>query len=240
MSVYSFTTLSIEPLSSEPLSQQVFRVRLKPLENLFAFKGGQYLFLQMSDNLKIPLSIASPPEQKQFIELHIGVSLENSLAEQMLDFFAQKKPLQIEAPFGDCFLKDSKNHIVVIAGGTGFAPMKSLIESAFKQNIGRPLSLYLGARTQADLYQTALIESWETGAVAFRYVPVINQQETDWQGATGFPHQVALADLPSVKNCDFYIGGSEAMVMNVYHDLLAAGVNKENIFSDMLDIKRKN
>ncbi|WP_444996133.1 FAD-binding oxidoreductase [Aliikangiella sp. IMCC44359] len=228
-------------LAIEQLNEQIYCVRIQlQTGEKFLFKGGQYLFLLMSDNRQIPLSIASAPEETNFIELHIRVTQENSLASEMLALFESGQTFQIMGPSGNCYLKEDNNeNIVIIAGGTGFSPMKSLLESAFKRNSACQLSLYLGAQSSADLYLSSLVQSWTSSKNNFTYVPVIASSEDGWLGQTGLPHEVAIADLgDKVKQCEFYIGGSEAMVINVYNALQAVGVLKNKIHSDMLDIKR--
>jgi len=233
--------LNCETLEVNSLTNQIYQIRLQAVNGeLFDFKGGQYLYLLMPDGKRIPLSIASAPEQKSFIELHIRLIPGHELAASMLNLFKTAKKLHIDGPYGQCVLRESENNIVIIAGGTGFSPMKSLLESALAKPIKRKISLYLGAQTEAELYQTPLIESWDTTNTDFNYVPVVSEAGGNWQGRIGFPHQIALNDIENaISGYDFYISGSETMVMNVYQCLLKAGANKHNIFSDILDIKRE-
>jgi CDP-4-dehydro-6-deoxyglucose reductase len=233
--------LNCKTLEIKKLTEQIHRVRLEAIEGkLFDFKGGQYLYLLMPDGKRIPLSIASAPEQKAYVELHLRLIPGHDLAANMLQLFETASKIHIAGPYGQCFLKKSKNDVVVIAGGTGFSPVKSLIESAFAQKTNRQFSLYLGAQKSSELYQTALVNDWQFDDKLFKYVPVIAEDEDDWQGATGYPHQVALADMgDNIKQNDFYISGSEMMVMNVYQALVEAGANKAHIYSDILDIKRE-
>ena len=233
--------LNCKTLEIKKLTEQIHRVRLQAVEGeLFDFKGGQYLYLLMADGKRIPLSIASAPEQKAYVELHIRLIPGHELAADMLQLFKTASKIHIEGPYGQCFLKESENDVVVIAGGTGFSPIKSLIESAFKQNTKRRFTLYLGAQKSNELYQTALVNDWQFDKERFNYVPVIADKEEHWEGATGYPHQVALVDMgANIKQNDFYISGSEMMVMNVYQSLLDAGANKDSIYSDILDIKRE-
>ncbi|TQV89236.1 NAD(P)H-flavin reductase [Aliikangiella coralliicola] len=223
------------------LTDQIYRIRIQPEKgNLFEFKGGQYLYLLMPDGKRIPLSIASAPEQKAFIELHIRLIPGHDLAADMLNLFKTATRLHIEGPYGECFLKQGDKDLVIIAGGTGFSPMKSLLESALAQGTSRKLSLYLGAQASSDLYQSEIINEWNHGQCQFTYIPVVSETDKNWTGETGFPHEVALAQLGEKSSeCEFYVSGSEAMVMNVYQSLVKAGVPKDQIHSDILDIKRE-
>jgi CDP-4-dehydro-6-deoxyglucose reductase, E3 len=233
--------LNCKTLEIKNLTQQIHRVRLQAIEGeLFSFKGGQYLYLLMPDGKRIPLSIASAPEQKEYIELHIRLIPGHELAANMLQLFKTANKIHIEGPYGQCFLRKSDNDVVVIAGGTGFSPVKSMIESAFAQNTKRHFSLYLGAQNSNELYQTELVNNWGFGKNQFNYLPVIAEKEEHWSGAIGFPHEIALLDsAENINKTDFYISGSEVMVMNVYRSLVEAGASKDNIYSDILDIKRE-
>lgn len=232
--------LNCVTLDIKKLTEQIFRVRLKPLDDKpFEFEGGQYLYLLMPDGKRIPLSIASAPEEKQFIELHLRLIPGHELAAEMMSLFRNAKKVHIDGPYGKCVLKDRNNKVAIIAGGTGFSPMKSLLESAFNKNFSQEISLYLGAQSPVDLYQSELVNRWNTGSCQFRYIPVVNEPDENWSGATGFPHQVLLDDLGGkTEATDYYLSGSAAMVMNVYEELKKTGVNSDNIFSDILDIKR--
>ncbi len=233
-------TTKFKTLEVKPLTDQIHRVRLSPLEgDVFEFKGGQYLFLHLPDGKKIPLSIASAPEQKDYIELHIRSMHAESLAAEMLSLFQTADVLEIDAPHGNCILRDGKNPVIIIAGGTGFSPMKSLLESAFVGAEGREFALYLGAQTKEEIYQSPIIEGWQTNQVTFKYTPVVFEVDDSWKGATGYPHEAAIADYQDkLSNCDVFISGSEPMVMNVYKALTEKGVPPNQIYSDILDIKR--
>jgi len=233
--------LTLKKHSITPLSDQIFQVRLQPESgSIFDFKGGQYLYLLMPDGKKIPLSIASPPQEKRFIEIHIRLIPGHPLAQAMLDLFDTADHVHVEGPCGQCYLLDGNRSVVIIAGGTGFSPMKSLLESAIAKKDEREFYLFVGAQTSAEIYQTDIINSWPLDNFNLNYQPVVNQPDNSWQGKVGFPHEVALEVLgEKASQCDFFISGSEAMVVNVYQSLLAKGISKQAIYSDILDIKRE-
>jgi len=224
-----------------PLNEQIHRIRFMPEDKaLFEFKGGQYIILHMPDGKRIPLSIASAPEETNFIELHIRVVEGHPLAQDMLELFKTADSFQLEGAFGGCSLNDSTRDLVIIAGGTGFSPMKSMIESAFSSQSNRNIELYLGAQVINDLYQHDMINDWQTNNSHFKYVPVISGGDKNWNGATGFPHEAAMErDEKELVEKDFYISGSEVMVVAVYNSLKDKGVDKSQIHSDILNIKRE-
>ena len=226
----------------DPLSDCIYRIRLKPDDGAFYhFVAGQYLMLKMPSGDLIPLSIASPPEQQAFIELHLRLMPAPSLSAEMLELFRSESKVTIEGPFGGCFLRHPDKDNVFIAGGTGYSPMKSMLESAFHAGIKGRIHLFLGAQQVCDLYHHQYLLQWQQKQPNFYYTPVIAEQTQDWQGDRGFPHLVAIDKyLDELQSKDFYIAGSEAMVMAVYKELLDKGVDENQIFSDILDIKREN
>lgn len=237
MTVYNCKTKEVIQLND-----QIYRIRVVPDDlALLDFKGGQYIILHMPDGKRVPLSVASAPEEKEFLELHIRLVKQYSLADDMIKLFQQSSQVEIEGAFGSCFLSDSSRDMVIIAGGTGFSPMKSMIESAFAQNCQNSIELFLGAQVMSDLYQHELIKGWQGKHNSFSYIPVISGDDEIWQGATGFPHEVAIRQCGErLREKDFYISGSEAMVMAVYRALTEKGVDASQIHSDILNIKRAN
>jgi len=236
MKIYSCKTKDVAQLND-----QIYRIRIIPDDiQLLDFKGGQYILLHMPNGDPVPLSIASSPGQKKYLELHIRLMHTPSLAEDMINLFKRSESVNVEGAFGDCYLKEGDKDIVIIAGGTGFSPMKSLIESAFSKSEQRQIDLFLGAQNISGLYQEELINQWKIKHKNFNYVPVISDENSGWDGATGFPHEAAITQFQNeINEREIFIGGSEVMVMAVYRALLDEGVSKEQIHSDILDIKRE-
>ncbi len=223
------------------LNEQIHRIRIVPNdERLFDFKGGQYIVLHMPDGKRVPLSIASAPEERGFIELHVRLVEGHPLATDMIELFKTADEFKLEGAYGGCYLNDSDRNLVIIAGGTGFSPMKSMIESAFAQQTNRKIELYLGAQVTSDLYQDELIKSWEQQYENFSYTPVISGEDENWHGARGFPHEPAMdCDEHELHAKDYYISGSGPMVAAIYKALVSKGVDKSQIHSDMLNIMRE-
>jgi len=228
--------------SIDSLSDCIYRIRLvADGADQFEFVAGQYLMLLMPSGDLIPLSIASPPQQAEFIELHLRLMPAPSLSADMLQLFKTAAKVTIQGPFGGCFLRHPEKDNVFIAGGTGYSPMKSMLESAFTHGMTGKIHLFLGAQQVCDLYHHQYLLDWQQKQPNFSYTPVIAEHTEDWQGDRGFPHWIAIEQyLEEIQSKDFYIAGSEAMVMAVYQELLDKGVNKSQIYSDILDIKREN
>ncbi|MCO7226540.1 FAD-binding oxidoreductase [Pleionea sp. CnH1-48] len=222
------------------LGQDVYRVKLTSdaLATL-DYQGGQYLTLQVEGGRWIPFSIGNAPEEISHLELHIRLIPGHDLAEHILDQLKTTKKAHVQVPMGQCVLRQSPRESVFIVGGTGFSPVKAMIESAFAQKDERAMHLFWGAQSEGDFYLKTLAEQWQQSYEHFHFTPVISGDDKSWQGATGLVHKAALAQLSNYTQYDFYVSGSEAMVMAVYQDLLDVGVPKEQIYSDMLDIKRE-
>jgi len=123
--------------------------------------------------------------------------------------------LRFEGPQGTFFLRDdSKKPMVLLASGTGFAPIKAIVEQALHDKSERPMTLYWGGRRPKDLYMHALCEEWAREIPHFNYVPVISHATDDdqWQGRTGFVHKAVMEDLPDLSNYQVYACGAPLMV----------------------------
>jgi NAD(P)H-flavin reductase len=121
-----------------------------------------------------------------------------------------------------------------VAGATGFAPVKSILEDAFRRGVQRPMVLYWGVRTQADLYLQDLVEGWAREHANFRYVPVLSDAPDDatWAGRRGLVHEALLADHPDLSGHEVYACGSVRLVHAAVPDFLAHGLGEQFCFSD--------
>ncbi|TMH72161.1 MAG: CDP-6-deoxy-delta-3,4-glucoseen reductase, partial [Betaproteobacteria bacterium] len=141
--------------------------------------------------------------------------------------------LRFEGPFGTFFLRDeSDKPIVLVASGTGFAPIKALIEAAFKKGVARPMRLYWGARRPKDLYLNGLAERWAAEHPGFEYVPVISDAlpEDEWGGRTGFVHRAVMEDLSDLSGHQVYACGVPIMVDSARRDFIQKCRLPENEF----------
>ena len=211
-----------------------------PAAERFQFLAGQYLEFLLKDGQRRAYSIANAPEQEGPLELHIR-HLPGGL---FTDFvFGVKDPalkekdiLRFEGPLGSFFLReDSKKPIIFVAAGTGFAPIKSIIEQMQLKKIARPVYLYWGGRRPGDLYLPELCASWEKEIANFKYIPVISdaQPEDQWQGRTGFVHQAVMQDHPDMKDFQVYACGAPIMVNSARADFSSqCHLPEEEFFAD--------
>ena len=185
------------------------------------FKAGQYLDVILEDGARRSFSMANAPAQSDVAVLHVRVVPGGRFSESVLPGLAAGGKLRVELPSGDFWLRDSAKPAIFVASGTGFAPVKSILEDAFKRGEPREMALYWGARREKDLYLADLPAKWANLHPGFRFVPVLSEPEAGWQGRTGFVHRAALEDYPTLAGCQSYACGVTAMIEAARHDFLA-------------------
>ncbi|AOR63437.1 NAD(P)H-flavin reductase [Pectobacterium wasabiae] len=201
------TTLSCKVTSVEAITDTVYRVRLLP-EAPFSFRAGQYLMVVMGDRDKRPFSLASTPMDKGFIELHIGASELNLYAMAVMERIHKEKNLTVDIPHGEAWLREeSTRPLVLIAGGTGFSYVRSILLTALAQQPDRNISIYWGGRESQHLYDLTELEGFVAKHPNLRVVPVVEQPEEGWTGRTGTVLSAVLQDYGSLAEQDIYIAG---------------------------------
>lgn len=207
----------------ERIAPDVMRIRLRlPASERLLFLPGQYIDILLKDGTRRSLSLANPPHDDGLLELHLrdyGGSFSTHVFTQM----KEKDILRFEGPLGTFYLhEDSDKPVVLLAGGTGFAPIKAIIEHAIHHNITRPLLLYRGARRSADLYLNELPETWQREH-GVKYIPVLSDTMPDdhWTGRTGLVHEAVMADLPDLSGHEVYACGAPAMIDAARQDFQA-------------------
>ncbi len=212
--------LPVRVISMERAAPDVTVLKLQmPATETFRFYAGQYVEVILKDGRRRSYSMAVPPHAGSPLELHIrhmpgGVFTDHVFgagATQM----KEREILRLEGPLGSFFLReDSDRPIVLLASGTGFAPVKAIVEHMQHAGIQRKVRLYWGGRRPQDLYMDALAREWARTLPDFDYVPVISaaQPEDDWQGRNGFVHEAVMQDLPDMSGWQVYACGTPLMV----------------------------
>jgi CDP-4-dehydro-6-deoxyglucose reductase len=222
----------------ERLSADVMRLFLKlPDSERLQFLAGQYLDILLSDGRRRSFSIANAPHDDQFIELHIRHIDGGHFTGHVFNAMKEKDILRIEGPFGTFYLHEaSPRPIICVAGGTGFAPIKGMIEHAIQAELKQPIHFYWGVRSQRDLYLNALPTAWQVHG-NIHYIPVLSAPlpEEQWQGRTGFVHQAVLDDFSDLSGYELYASGPPAMVDAVRHGAALHGLPKEQFHFDSFE-----
>lgn len=220
------------------LSHDVMALFLKlPSTESLQFKAGQYLEFLLKDGKRRAFSIANAPHIDNEIELHLRLIPGGQFTEYVFNEMPEKAILRIEAPFGSFFLReDSTKPMIMVAGGTGFAPIKGIIEHMLHHNIQREITLYWGARAKEDLYQPELPQAWAVQYPHIKFIPVLSDALPDdgWQGRTGLVHQAVLDDYSDTGLADYevYCCGAPAMVEVAHASFLQAGLPEDAFLSD--------
>ncbi|MDQ9169910.1 CDP-6-deoxy-delta-3,4-glucoseen reductase [Oxalobacteraceae bacterium R-40] len=186
-----------------------------PANERLQYQAGQYIEFLLKDGKRRSYSMANAPHTDEHITLHIRHMPGGVFTDHVFNTMKVRDILRFEGPLGTFFLReDSDKPIVLLASGTGFAPIKAIVEHAAHQNIGRPMTLYWGGRRPQDLYMHGLCEEWARTLPHFRYVPVVSNAlpEDNWTGRTGFVHQAVMQDLPDLSGYQVYACGAPVMV----------------------------
>jgi CDP-4-dehydro-6-deoxyglucose reductase/3-phenylpropionate/trans-cinnamate dioxygenase ferredoxin reductase subunit len=198
------------------------------------FLAGQYLRVKLADGDTRNFSMASPPHESDGVQLHVRRVPGGRFSEAALAALRKGDTLDVELPFGDFHLRpDSEKPMVCLATGTGFAPLKSMVEDLIKRGNQRPLHLYWGGRRRRDLYLADLPERWSARADWFRFVPVLSEPDPDWSGVTGLVHHAVLRDFADLSGRQVYACGNPGMVRQARRDFVAtAGLLESDFFAD--------
>ncbi|MGR3375964.1 CDP-6-deoxy-delta-3,4-glucoseen reductase [Salipiger abyssi] len=192
----------------------VMHLRL-PQNAEFRHISGQYVDILLKDGRRRSYSIANKPSVHGVIdiELHLRHSPGGAFTDHAFSNMKPREIMKFEGPLGTMFLReDSDKPIVFLASGTGFAPIKAIIEYALSEGIDRPMTLYWGGRNAQDIYMHELAETWAKEHANFDFVPVVSEPGADWTGRTGFVHQAVLEDIPDMSGHQVYACGNPNMV----------------------------
>lgn len=216
------------------LANDVMQMKLKlPVNERLAFRAGQYIEFMLKGGQRRAFSIANPPHDDTFLELHLRKIEGGQFTGHVFDTMQVKEILRFEGPLGTFHLREeSTKPVILLAGGTGFAPIKSIIEHALHNQIQRPFHLYWGARTHSGLYQHTLAQQWAARHPNVRYTPVISDDDAGWQGRRGLVHQAVLEDHSDLSGFQVYACGAPAMIDAARADFTAAGLPTEEFFAD--------
>ena len=225
-------------LQLERLSADVMRLTLQlPASEAFNYHAGQYIEFLLPGGLKRSYSMASAAQGKAggTIELHLRHMPGGLFTDQVFGSMKEKDILRIEGPYGSFYLReDSDKPMVLLASGTGFAPIKAIIEQMQKIDCQRAATLYWGGRRPQDLYLDAWVKARLTEMPNLRYVPVVSDAlpEDAWSGRTGFVHRAVLQDLPDLCAHQVYACGAPIVVDSARTDYLQHGLPEEEFFAD--------
>ena len=222
--------------SMERLAPDVMKVMLRVEDGgKLKWRAGQYINVLIENGQKRSFSFATAPSSSQAIELHIRLIPGGLFTTRVFESMKPGDFLHFEGPLGSFHLREEgAKPILFVAGSTGFAPVKSMLEHAFATGLKRPMVLYWGVRRREDLYAAELCERWQREHASFTFVPVLSEPQagSGWTGRTGLVHQAILADHPDLTSHQIYACGSVQMVEAVAPAFVAHGLSPDDCFSD--------
>jgi CDP-4-dehydro-6-deoxyglucose reductase, E3 len=232
-------TMPCRVIRIERLAPDVIRTFLKvPPTQRLQFLAGQYVNILLKGHNPRAFSIANAPHADEFIELHIRFVAGGYFTDQVFHQLREKALLRLQGPLGTFFLReDMPRPAILIGGGTGFAPLKGMLEYAFEIGLRQPLHLFWGARARRDLYLDELPRSWARARENFRYTPVLSEPAPDdaWMGETGLVTETVVTRYPDLASYDIYASGPPVMVQAAHRLFLEHGLDESRFFSDAFE-----
>ncbi|MBV6418510.1 MAG: CDP-6-deoxy-L-threo-D-glycero-4-hexulose-3-dehydrase reductase [Steroidobacteraceae bacterium] len=219
----------------EFLAPDVLRLRLRlPAIESFEFQAGQYLDVLLDNGRRRSFSIASPPHDAARLELHVRRVPGGGFTEAL---FAQVGPgglLRIEGPIGQFVYTDAATPVIFVAGGTGYAPVKSMLRHALERGTARDIAFFWGARQAIDLYEAALVGEWAARHPRFTFTGVLSER-ADSRHERGFVHEAVLARHPDLSAFEVYAAGPPAMIEAIRASFPAHGLAPGRLHFDSFD-----
>lgn len=225
----------------EKLAGDVMALWLKlPSNERLQFLPGQYLDFLLKDGQRRSFSLANSPEEDALLELHVRHVPGGHFTDHVFGAMKPKDIMRISGPYGSFFLRESDKPAIFVAGGTGFAPIKSILAHAFHQRSTRRFVLYWGAKARADLYQPETLARWQAEQANFSFIPVLSEPLADdrWTGRSGYVHAAVLEDYADLSAHEVYACGAPPMVEAARREFTARGLPVDAFFSDAFDFQR--
>jgi CDP-4-dehydro-6-deoxyglucose reductase len=221
------------------LSHDVMGLFLRlPIAEEFTFEAGQYIDILLPGGRRRSFSIASPPHDARPLELHIRHVAGGEFSERLFHEDMRQGLLSIEGPLGAFTYRARTGRappMLLIGGGTGIAPLLSILRHLIENDIERDMRLFWGVRAERDLYAHAALQHLSRRAAGFTYVPVLSEAGPDWRGAAGWVHEAALKDVDDLEALDVYAAGPPAMIGAIQRVYDARGSAKTRLYFDSFD-----
>lgn len=234
-------TLPCRVVKMDRVAHDVMVLSLKlPQTERFKFLAGQYIDILLRNGQRRSFSLGNPPQQDDVLEIHVRQVPNGSFTKHVFTEMKEKDLLRFRGPLGIFFLRTDETPvrpIVLIAGGTGFAPIKAIVQDVIARGIDRPMHLYWGVRARRDLYMHDLALGFERALPHFRYTPVLSepQPQDAWRGRTGWVHAAVLADYPDLSGVDVYASGPPPMIEAIRASFLRHNLREDRLYYDSFE-----
>ena len=205
----------------------ILSLRLPPTARI-EYLAGQFIDLIINGQRR-SYSIANASGGN--IELHVRKVSNGVFSQIIFNELKLQQLLRIEGPQGTFFVRDNDRPLIFLAGGTGFAPVKAMVEELINKNDQRPIHIYWGM-PQGRLFYSDIVNKWSVEYPNIQYVPVVSEEDSSWHGQTGFVHQAVINDFPDLSNFSVYACGSLAMISAAHQEFVEYGLAEDQFFSD--------
>ena len=207
-----------------------------PANERLQYLAGQYIEFLLKEGKRRSYSMANAPHDDELLEIHVRHMPGGVFTDHVFEKMKARDILRFEGPHGTFFLReDNEKPMVLLASGTGFAPIKAILEHAFYKDITRPMTLYWGGRRPRDLYMDGLARRWAAEHDQFKYVPVVSDALTEdaWTGRTGFVHRAVLEDFPDLSGYQVYACGAPIVIESARREFsVHCGLPPEEFYAD--------
>ena len=234
-----------------PLSHDVMGLFLRlPIAEEFSFEPGQYVDVLLPGGRRRSFSIASPPHDARPLELHVRRVPGGEFTDRLFHDDMQSSLLDIEGPLGKFVYRPHAGDappMLLIGGGTGIAPLLSILKHVIESGIERDMRLFWGVRGERDLYARATLDALSRRAAlnrraassgraaSFSYAPVLSEPDASWRGLTGWVHEAAFVGLEDLESCEVYAAGPPAMIAALQREYSARGASSRRLYFDSFD-----
>lgn len=218
------------------LSHDVMLLKIKLAgDERLQYHAGQYVEFILEDGRRRAFSIANAPHADNLIELHVRHVAGGLFTDFLFDEMPDKYMLRVEGPLGSFYLREHTNRpIILMGGGTGFGPLKAIIEHMLHIGSKQSIHLFMGVRALRDLYMQQMVAGWIKQNPQIKFTPVLSEPvaSDNWQGETGFVHEAVLRSYENLSPFDIYMSGPPPMVNAAVTAFVAKGASRENMYSD--------
>jgi CDP-4-dehydro-6-deoxyglucose reductase len=221
---------------AERWSPDVLGIFLRlPAAETFLFEAGQYVDILLPGGRRRSFSIASPPHDSRLLELHVRRVAGGELTERLFAKEPRNTLLTLEGPFGHFTYRPAAASMLLVGGGTGLAPLKSILRHVVETGVRREVALYWGVRTESDLYAHAELEKIASSAVPLRHTAVLSNPGPSWQGRRGLVHEAVLHDLERFDVPDIYASGPPQMIETLRREFILRGADPARLYFESFD-----
>ncbi len=219
-------------------SSDISLFKLLPVSSKINYRPGQYVEARLNNGTILPLSIANISSPDGLLEFHLRHDSAHKLAQQFIKELIEDKKVLLCGPKGECILdkRDHAKSLLFLAGGTGFTPIKALLEEAlFLEQEDLSIQLYWGVRQPQDAYKETLLKQWQEKFAFFKYCIVLSEPEhfPQWSGATGLVHEYVANTVGYFEDVCVFASGPYPMIKAAQTLFHSQGLPLHHFISDM-------